>query len=120
MELKSIRINKDDQYYIEKVVHDLDIIIEYTNHLEYEQFVNNSMLIDATMFRLVQMAENIIHISKEFKETHRNIKWRQIIGFRNGIVHDYGKTDYSIVYEIVSKDIYELRQNLVDILLKDK
>ena len=46
------------------------------------------------------------------------IKWGQIIGFRNGIVHDYGKTDYSIVYEIVSKDIYELKENLESIVLQ--
>ena len=65
------------------------------------------------MFRLVQMVENITHISKEYKDSHKNIKWGQIVGFRNGIVHDYGKTDYSIVYEIVSKDIYELNRTNV-------
>ena len=32
------------------------------------------------------------------------------MGFRNGIVHEYGKTDYSTVYEIVSRDIYQLKE----------
>lgn len=68
------------------------------------------------MFRLVQMIENITHISREFKEKHSQIKWGQIISFRNGIVHDYGKTDYSIVYEIVSYDIYELKEILIEII----
>jgi len=35
----------------------------------------------------------------------------QIIGFRNGIVYDYGKIDYSIVYEIVTNDLYFLKEN---------
>ena len=43
---------------------------------------------------------------------HSNINWGQIIGFRNGIVHNYNKTDYSVVYEIISKDIYILKDNL--------
>lgn len=65
------------------------------------------------MLRLIQMVENIIHISKEFKEKRSNIKWGQIIGFRNGIVHDYGKIDYSIVYEIITNDLCFLKENLL-------
>lgn len=40
----------------------------------------------------------------------KTIELGQIIGFRNGIVHDYGKTDYNIVYEIISSDIYLLKE----------
>lgn len=63
------------------------------------------------MFRLIQRVKNIIHISKEFKEKFSNIKWGQKIGFRNGIVYDYGKIDYSIVYEIVANNLYFLKDN---------
>ena len=59
------------------------------------------------------MVENIKNISNEYKHIHSNILRGQIIGFRNGIVHDYGKTDYKIVYEIINSDIYELRDVLV-------
>lgn len=31
------------------------------------------------------------------------------MGFRNGIVHEYGKTDYSEVYSIVKEDLYSLK-----------
>ncbi len=47
--------------------------------------------IDATMFRLQQMVEKIKGLSKESKELHKDIPWGDIIGFRNGIVHEYGK-----------------------------
>lgn len=109
---------KNDKYYIEKVIENIDAIILYTKGLEYNDFINNPLVLDATMFRLVQMAENITHISKEYKEVHSNIKWGQIIGFRNGIVHDYGKTDYSIVYEIISCDIYKLKADLEENIVK--
>lgn len=103
---------KTDEYYIEKVIENIDAIISYTKDVGFSEFVNNSLLVDATMFRLVQMVENINHISVEYRKNHSKIKWGQIIGFRNGIVHNYGKTDYTLVYEIVSHDIYELRKNL--------
>ena len=103
---------KNDKYYIKKAIENINAIVLYTKGLNYDEFVNDPLIVDATMFRLVQMAENISHISKEFKIKNHNIEWGQIGGFRNGIVHDYGKTDYSIVYEIISIDIYKLKKSL--------
>ena len=62
------------------------------------------------MFRLQQMVEQIINLSSEFKEKHNEIPWSEIIGFRNRIVHDYGKTNYTTVYEIITVDIYNLKK----------
>ena len=93
---------------------EIEAIIDYTHGLSFEEFMSDSKTIDATMFRLIQMIENINHISLEYKESHQNIQWGLIIGFRNGIVHDYGKTDYSTVYYIISKDIYVLREQLLE------
>ncbi len=74
------------------------------------QFINNSMLIDAIAFRLIQLAESIKNLSNDFKEQHSEIEWGEIMGFRNGIVHEYGKTEYRIVYDVVSTDIVELKK----------
>ena len=100
---------KNDNYYIKKVLDNIDAIIKYTKDLCFDEFINDALVIDAVMFRLIQMTENISHISREFKEKHINIEWGKIAGFRNGIVHDYGKTDFTIVYEIVSNDVYKLK-----------
>ena len=64
------------------------------------------------MFRLQQMAEKIKHLSIAYKNEHDSIPWGEIIGFRNGIVHDCGKTDYTTVYEVISFDIYRLKELL--------
>ena len=54
---------------------------------------------------VLRYMDNIKKLSLSFKEMNSQISWNDIIGFRNRIVHDYGKTDYSIVYEVVSNDI---------------
>ena len=59
------------------------------------------------------MIENLNQISDEYRQEHSKIAWKQIIGFRNKIVHDYGKTDYSVVYEIISSDIYQLKEEFI-------
>ena len=102
--------NKDDVYYMQKSLIEIEIIIKYTKGLSYEEFMSDGRNIDATIFRLEQMIEHIKHLSTEFQQKHNNIPWGEIMGFRNGLVHEYGETDYTTVYEVVSKDIYELKE----------
>ena len=103
---------KNDDYYKELIIFDIDKIIEYTHKISYEEFIDDEQLIDAVLFRLIQIVENIKKLSDEFKKRHNDIEWNDIIGFRNRIVHDYGKTDYSIVYEVVSTDLPVLKKSL--------
>lgn len=80
--------NKNDSYYIEQALVEVDHIIGYTKGLSYEDFMNDMKTVDATMFRLQQMIEKIKSISLKYRNEHSEIPWGEIIGFRNGIVHD--------------------------------
>ena len=99
---------KNDRYYVSKANENIQAIQRYIGHKTYEEFISDEELIDASMFRLVQLIENIKNLSDEFKRKNDYVPWGKIMGFRNGIVHDYGKTDYTIVYEIVTQDLNEL------------
>ena len=70
---------------------------------------------DAIMFRLIRLAKNVGRLTPEFKASHLDIPWGLITEFRNGIVHDYGKTDHAVVYEIITRDLKDLRENLMEI-----
>lgn len=102
--------NKNDLYYIKQALIEIDHIVSYTRGLSYENFMKDVKTVDATMFRLQQMVEKIKCLSQDFKSKHDEIPWGEIVGFRNGIVHDYGKTDYTTVFEVVSFDIYRLKE----------
>ncbi len=104
---------KGDEYYLGEVIENINVILSYAKDKNYADFIQDGELIDAIMFRLIQMAESIKKISAKYKAEHGNVPWGLILGFRNGIVHEYGKTDYNIVYEIVSKDIRELKNQLL-------
>lgn len=102
---------KNDRYYIEKSLNEINTLIKYTEGItEYEQTISDGETLDAVMFRLVQLIELIKNLSDVFKQSHPQVNWGDIVGFRNGIVHEYGETDYSIVYEIITRDIYDLKE----------
>ena len=91
---------KDNRYYASKALESINIIHDYFRIMSYEEFLRDTMLIDAILFRLVQVVENIKNLTEGFKNKFPSIPWGEIVGFRNGIVHEYGKTDYSQVYKI--------------------
>ena len=99
---------KTDSYYKKLVLSDIQKILEYSKDVTYEEFMSDELLIDAILFRLIQIVENIKNLSQDFKDSHKGIAWKEIISFRNRIVHDYGKTDYTIVYEVISNDLKDL------------
>ncbi len=68
---------------------------------------------DSIMFRFIQLIENIKNISDEFKNANPQIPWGDIMGFRNGIAHEYGCTDYQSVYNTFrGNDLDELKEVL--------
>ena len=99
---------KDNNYYIKKVINDLEFLIEHTRGLNREQFEKDEVLLDSIMFRFIQISEHIKKLSLDFKSAHNSIPWTSIIGLRNRIIHEYGNVDLSIVYDAVTKDIYTI------------
>lgn len=119
MALRYMSNKKDNNYYINKIIENIDAIIRYTKNKSEDELLCDNILLDAIMFRLVQLAENINNLSYEFRNKYSTIPRGEIIGFRNGIVHDYGKTNYSIVIEIIYKDVYILKEQIEQIILKE-
>ncbi len=55
---------KDDKYYLEKIINDLNFIVEQTKGKSKSDIEKNPLLIDSIMFRIIQIAENNNHLSE--------------------------------------------------------
>ena len=67
-------------------------------------------------FFVQQIGETSGKLSEEFKNSHPEVEWKAIIGFRNHIVHAYGKVIPEILWDTVKNDIPELRDFCTAIL----
>jgi len=47
--------------------------------------------------------------------SYNTIPWREVYGLRNRIVHDYEGVNLKLVWEIISDDLPELKQMLLEI-----
>jgi uncharacterized protein with HEPN domain len=58
---------------------------------------------------LVQVfGEAASHVSDECKASVSELPWRQIVGMRNRLVHDYMHVDFDVVWSVVTNDLPRL------------
>lgn len=104
--------NKDDAYYLKKIVTDLDFIIAHMQGVSLPDLEKNEVLLDSMMFRLIQIQENAHNLTDAYKMENDSIPWTDIAGLRNRIVHDYGNVDLEVVYATLTEDIPWLRSEM--------
>ena len=51
-------------------------------------------------------------VSRDFCESHPEIRWADIIGMRHKVVHDYLGVDEDIVWQVVTGDLPKLVESL--------
>ena len=82
----------------------------------YEGFIGDERTQDAIMFNLIILGEAANKVPKLFQESHPELPWSAIIGTRNVIVHGYDQIKLPIVWDILTKDLAQLKQSLEEIL----
>ena len=107
--------NKNDSYYISKIICDLSFITEHTKNISTQELNDNEILLDSMLFRMIQISENAKKLSDDYRLEHSNIPWLAISGLRNRIVHDYGNVDLSIVFDTITKDVPSLLEMISEI-----
>lgn len=88
----------------------------YTEGYTFEVFCNDDKTVDATVFAISQIGELVKNISKETMEKYSNIEWIIIKNLRNKIVHDYEGIKLNFIWDIITKDIIQLKVELEKIL----
>ncbi|MFC1529060.1 DUF86 domain-containing protein [Candidatus Latescibacterota bacterium] len=77
---------------------------------------SDTIFAKAVLYSLLIIGEAASGISDEFREKHKNIDWRRIVGMRNRLVHGYFDINLDIVWDTVNIHIPELIQHLENII----
>ena len=101
---------------VEKFLKYLSKVLDYTKETEYDDFINNSILVEACVFNLSQIGELANKIDKDFEENNPSIPWRVMYGLRNKIVHDYEGVNLVLIWDIVKEDLPELNNQLEELI----
>ena len=108
--------NKDDLVYIDDIIEAMEKITRFCKGVEKKDFIGNELLRDAVVRNLEIIGEASSRLSASFRNEHKEIEWRKIIGMRNRIIHAYDVVDYGIVWDVIVIDLPELEVKLRELL----
>lgn len=95
-----------------KILKYVNKLISYVDGINYEDFMSNSLLVEACVFNLGQIGELANKIDREFEANHSIIPWRTLYGLRNKIVHDYDGVNLTLIWDILKSDLPDLNIKL--------
>ena len=100
---------------IERLRHIVDSIAHIEDFLRdraIEQMKNDIMCYHAVVYNIMIIGEAANMLTKEFRESHTEIPWRQIIDMRNVLVHGYYNTSPLFVWETYTNDLPLLKEQV--------
>ena len=102
--------------YLKHIMDAISDIENSVKNLSKGKFKRNKDTRDATVRRIEIIGEAVKNISKELKDKHPEIEWARIAGTRDIMIHAYFSVDLDIVWDIVKKDLPELKKKIKAIL----
>ncbi len=98
--------------YLEDMLLSMSRIKEYLGELDFSEFKDNDMIVDAIIRNFEIIGEASKNLPNEIKEKYSEVPWRKMYGLRNLIAHEYFGVDYEMIWEIAKNN---LPQNALDV-----
>jgi uncharacterized protein with HEPN domain len=102
----------NDRVYLAEILERIDRIENYTSGGR-DTFFQSLLIQDGVIRNFEVIGEAVKLISLDLRQSHPEIPWRRIAGFRDVLIHDYMGIDLDEVWNVVEKDLPDLKQKIL-------
>lgn len=96
----------DRLYHIEECIGNVMAFLEGKT---FEEMKSDVMCFHAVVYNIMIIGEAANMLTKEFREEHSEVPWRNIIDMRNVLVHGYYTASPIFIWETYNKDLVYLK-----------
>lgn len=96
---------ESDRLYVEHIRGAIAKIRQFVAGLSYGSFSINELAQSAVLRELSVIGEAAKKLSETFKQRHDSIPWKQIVGMRDKLIHDYFEIDVEAVWKTITEDL---------------
>jgi len=105
---------KDDAVRLQHIVESIARIEQYTKAGRAD-FMASTLIQDGVIRSLQTLGQSVLKLSEPLRSAHPEVDWKSIIGLRNVLVHDYLGVSVTRIWEIVERDLPDLKAKVLAI-----
>lgn len=110
-------MSKEPIEYLKHILDECDYIQSVCEpSLNKEAFLNNETLKRAVVRSLEIIGEASKKVPVDFKLKWSSIKWKNMAGMRDRLIHYYMGVNYNIVWDVIKNKIPELSQEVKQVI----
>ena len=110
---------KHDDLFLNHILDAIQKIERFTDSITKNDFVMDDKTNLAVIRLLEIIGEAANHISQDTSLQIPEISWREIVGFRNILIHEYFNVDLDIVWKTIKVNIPDMK-NKIQAYLQNK
>lgn len=111
-----MREPRRDKERLEHILAAIERVNRYIADKTYQNLVDDDMMYYAVVKNIEIIGEAANMLTAEFQEAHPNTPWKKVKGMRNYIVHEYFQIDDIVVWEVATKSLVELKEQIFQYL----
>lgn len=110
-------MTRRDQQRLEDILRAIDSILEHQPDSK-EDLRTDEPIRSHLKLKLQIIGEAAANLEPEVRERTSAIPWREIVGMRNILVHDYESVDLDILWDVVENELPALRSQIEELLTR--
>lgn len=109
-------MSREYKLYLRDILKAIEKIEHYVQGLDFDQFLSNDMVVDATVFNIAAIGLFAKEIPDEIKTKYPDVEWRMVTSFRGQLVPVYFALEHDFAWNIITKTLPTLKSQIAEIL----
>ena len=102
--------------YLRHILDEIDYMLTQVSNTDFDSFLKDATLKRAFVRSLEIIGEASKKLPEDVKAMQTDIEWRKVTGMRDKLIHDYFGVDYTIVWDVATTKLPDLREKLQALL----
>lgn len=108
---------REDKIIVKEILVSYDKIFSLTGNLSYENFKNDSGIIQSVLLEIESIGNNCKHITGEFRLSNEEVNWNYIIKTRRRLSHKIlSAVNTDVLWALIKNDYPGIRDNISKLL----
>ncbi len=108
-------MKKDPVVFLTHIIDSIQLIESYMDGRTEADLMESTGLQDKIIRRIQVIGEAVKNLPDDLKRDHPEVQWRDIAGMRDIVIHQYFGIDLEFVWNVVTKDIPDLKPKILKI-----